>query len=358
MKNTLNLETKCEEPPSITLTLKEPSSGADRLVTLKFDDAMMGYIYELIDEGLSGALCDALEVEADKPDAQLFVWHLLIRLEIHEHRYEEAARRGRFIRDRKLLHYPMRFIVALAHQYAGRLGEAYAFMAEKYRPAYDYQMACCAARMGWHSVAIGHLIKGTAISDACRFRCVFDEDLGPLWEYFISGEANFRDCVLLASPEMAPCFKLEPPDDKAWGLLDHTDFDRLPERLRSAVKPQLRWASYVPREPGDRGYDAELKNDLHHFRHLRIYERVCRAMDALDYAESVVCLLAEAEKEAEAGNMVCARQLLHAIADSFPNAAIDLEDFCRNEKLRLLAADLRVEERPRLNCRTDDFSKN
>ncbi len=360
MKNNTNTETKCEEPHSITVAIKEPMSGEDRLITLKIDGSLAKKIEELIDAGFAGALCDALEVEADKPEAKLFVWELLIRLEIHEARYEEAAARGRYLRERKLLRpdSSMRLIVALAHQYAGRLGEAYAIMAENYRPSYDYQMACCAARMGWHSVAIGHLIKAAAISDANHSRCMFDEDLVPLWEYFISGEANFRDCVLIISPEIAPCFKLETSESNEWGFLDHFDFAKVPERLRPAIRSIFFHVVYVPRQPGDRGYDPKLGNALHHFRSHGILERIGRAKHVQGIARFILNLFAKAEMEAEAGNMESACEHLRVIISYFPNAAMDLKVFCQNKKLRLLASELSTGGQSRLRRASEDFSKN
>ena len=352
MKNNLPLGATGRAPRSITLDLTDPISHAKRSITLDLNQPLAARLDTIVDEGFGSSLCDALEAEAAKPDALLFVWCLLIPLEIHERRYLKAALRGRTLIERDALPDLLRVSVALAHHYAGLPGEAYELLVEDHRPFDEFQLACCAARMGKHSVALEHLIKATATSETNRVRALLDEDFDPLWEHFDTGAANFQECALLASPGMAHCFGPVPPYDGSLDYLDHFDFARLPERLRPAVKARFALSIYAPRRPGDRSYDDALSTELFHFRITEGVNRRLRATAAWDMAKRALLVLAEAETCAGAGNMMHARWHLSEIVRNFPNAAGDISGHCVNPGLRRLADEFGAVEnlRPRFTC--------
>jgi tetratricopeptide (TPR) repeat protein len=246
----------------------------------------------------------------------------------------------------------LRMTVALAHHFAGLPADAYRILEEGGKPEHAYQMACCAARMGRYSVSLEHLIEAIELSEANRVRALLDEDFEPLWEHFASGAANFQECTLLASRSISRCFEPVPAYDGSQDYFDHFDFQRLSEHLRSAVRPRLLSSTYVARQPGDRGYDDQLSNELFCFRVTEGVNRRGRATAAWDMARRAMLVLTEAETCATAGNMMYARWHLSEILRNLPIAAADIGGYCVNEKLRLLADEFgTVEEfRPRFTA--------
>lgn len=367
MKRTRHQEKRGVAPralPPLTLTLKHPSSGEERAVTVG-GISFSSTLDTLVDEGFAGPLIAALEAECKKPAPRYSIFVTLLTLELHQARYAEAAARGAMMIQKEGSPDWLRMSVALAHHYAGLPEDAYRILEESGRPDHAYQMACCAAGMGRHAVALAHLSAATETSEPNRVRSLLDEDFDPLWEHFTTGAANFKECALLASPEMARCFGPVPPYDGSLDYLDHFDFARLPERLRPAVKAQLLLSTYVPRQPSDRGYDDGLSTELFHFRVTEGLKRRMRATAAWDMAKRAMLVLAEAETCAAAGNMMHARWHLSEIVRNLPNAASDIKGYCTNEKLRRLADEFSAVEalRPRFTCdaaaacETKDFNR-
>ncbi len=337
--------------PAVTFALKHPLSGEERLVTNNRDDHSSN-LDTLVEEGFAEPLAAALKIESEKPGSPGIISTVLVALEVHLRRYDDAAARGRAIIQRKGCPERLRMTIALALHYAGLSEEAYRLLEEGGQPDHVYQMACCAARMGKHTVALGHLIEATATSETNRVRSLLDEDFDPLWEHFDTGAANFQECALLASPAMARCFGPVPPYDGSLDYLDHFDFARLPERLRPAVKARFVLSTYVPRQPGDLGYDDGLSTELFHFRVTEGLNRRMRASAAWDMAKRAMLVLAEAETCAAAGNMMHSRWHVSEIVRNLPNAASDIRSYCVNEKLHRLADEFSAVEafRPRFTC--------
>jgi tetratricopeptide (TPR) repeat protein len=349
MKNNLDPAANPAPRPSITFVAPDFTSDVALALELTDDESLGDTVNALVDAGLTESLRASVEPEPNDSPAFPMAQRILLALDIFEHRYAEAARRGHDLVTAGLGARVGFMRIALAHHYSQMPAEAYRILEESGRPMSDYQMACCAARMGKHSLAMEHLIKTTAASEPNRIRALLDEDFEPLWAHFAFGGATFHDCYILSSPPMARLFEPVPPYDPSWDYYDHFDLARLPKRLWPAVKPQVLLATYIARVPGDRGYDDELSTALFTFRVADGINRRGRATIAWKMAMTVFGALGAAEKAAAKGDMMHARRHLTGIIGTFPHAASDIDICCSDAKLRLLATEFKAVEaaRPR-----------
>jgi len=265
---------------------------------------------QLVDDGLAVALRAALAaVSPDLPRPALnLASFVLFLVECHAGAYMEAANRGLGMIAAGTMPKAGQLHVALALNYAGMSAEAYHFLAEANRPKGDYQLACCASRIGDYEVALGHLIRAIEIDPAAVVsRIPIDLDFAPMWEHFITGAATFRECAMLHSPLMDLCWSEIAGFDKPGSYLDHFDYARLPERLRPAVKAHVGLFVYRARGAGDRGYDVNLAGELAEFLARDAAERLATSQAAVSAAAIPLKMLLAANALAESGDIMHAR---------------------------------------------------
>lgn len=285
---------------------------------------------ELIPEHrrLADAVTPAQEHEFD------LAQRVLMALDIIEHGCPVAADRGLrlIVAGRASSHTVL--ITALCRHYMGRTRDAFQLLLDHHHPIFDYQLACCAADLGWAPVALQRLALARDKTPSVATRAIVDVDFRGLWGHFRSGAATLEECHLLcgASFDLLRA-QAENPSSLPFEFLDHFDYAELPDELRQVVRlaPLLVVFKQACKTDED-------KHALESWWRDRVATAAVLFGEASisAHAKVIGAQIGYAEAAAERGDMMAARWHCQYVLDLDPRQISNLLERARHPELRAL----------------------